>query len=295
VTHEEAFLEAILERPDDDAPRLIFADWLEDNGDPDRAEFIRVRIEVARRPPAPWNRAVKLIEDNWDRWVKPLTLLADDTALRHQPWLASRLRVSPSDLANKFPRGFIPTFTLRANTFLARAEPIFVLTALTRLRLDHPGDLGGELAACSGLRYIRELDFIDWSHSPLGAADMAALANSPYLGRLHTLRLPRNNLGDGGARALVRAGWIAGLASLDLTDNGLSLEGLRALTGCRRLGRLRALSLDRNGFDDEAVGLLLDAPWLDQLEFLSLRDAGVSPDEADVLLARAPRLRLSIS
>ena len=44
MTHEEAFLRDILEHPDDDGRRLIFADWLEDNGDPDRAEFIRVQI-----------------------------------------------------------------------------------------------------------------------------------------------------------------------------------------------------------------------------------------------------------
>jgi uncharacterized protein (TIGR02996 family) len=32
-----AFLEDIKEHPDDDTPRLVLADWLEDHGDPDRA------------------------------------------------------------------------------------------------------------------------------------------------------------------------------------------------------------------------------------------------------------------
>src|SRR5947209_2333045 len=44
----EAFLQAIIEAPEDDAPRLVYADWLEDNGDPHRAEFIRVQVELAR-------------------------------------------------------------------------------------------------------------------------------------------------------------------------------------------------------------------------------------------------------
>jgi uncharacterized protein (TIGR02996 family) len=44
------FLENILARPDDDAPRLIFADWLEEEGDSARAEFIRVQVERARLP-----------------------------------------------------------------------------------------------------------------------------------------------------------------------------------------------------------------------------------------------------
>src|SRR5688572_2032706 len=47
VTHDDAFLEDVAEHPDDDAPRLIYADWLEDHDDRDRAEFIRVQCERA--------------------------------------------------------------------------------------------------------------------------------------------------------------------------------------------------------------------------------------------------------
>src|SRR5262245_39367867 len=45
VTEHRAFLESILETPEDDVPRLIYADWLEDHGDHDRAEFIRLQIQ----------------------------------------------------------------------------------------------------------------------------------------------------------------------------------------------------------------------------------------------------------
>ena len=41
------FLQAILADPDDDTPRLIYADWLEEQGDP-RGEFIRVQCELAK-------------------------------------------------------------------------------------------------------------------------------------------------------------------------------------------------------------------------------------------------------
>src|SRR5687767_12335037 len=42
-----AFLRAICDRPDDDLPRLIYADWLEEHGQVERAEFIRVQVELA--------------------------------------------------------------------------------------------------------------------------------------------------------------------------------------------------------------------------------------------------------
>lgn len=50
-TMQEAFLESILAAPDDDGPRLIYADWLEETGiDPERAEFIRLQIFCANNP-----------------------------------------------------------------------------------------------------------------------------------------------------------------------------------------------------------------------------------------------------
>ena len=33
-------------RADDDAPRLIFSDWLEENGEPESAEFIRTQCAL---------------------------------------------------------------------------------------------------------------------------------------------------------------------------------------------------------------------------------------------------------
>ncbi len=38
----DALLQAVLERPGDDAPRLVYADWLDEHGESDRADFIRV-------------------------------------------------------------------------------------------------------------------------------------------------------------------------------------------------------------------------------------------------------------
>src|SRR4051794_36091905 len=46
---DDAFLAAILAEPDNDAPRLIYADWLDERGDP-RGEFIRVQCQLAQYP-----------------------------------------------------------------------------------------------------------------------------------------------------------------------------------------------------------------------------------------------------
>jgi uncharacterized protein (TIGR02996 family) len=48
MTERDAFLKAIRDSPDDDTPRLVFADWLTENGEESRAEFIRVQCELER-------------------------------------------------------------------------------------------------------------------------------------------------------------------------------------------------------------------------------------------------------
>jgi uncharacterized protein (TIGR02996 family) len=41
----------VIESPEDDGPRLVYADWLDEQGEHDRAEFIRLQIELARLTP----------------------------------------------------------------------------------------------------------------------------------------------------------------------------------------------------------------------------------------------------
>jgi uncharacterized protein (TIGR02996 family) len=44
---EHGFLDAIWESPDDDVPRLVYADWLEEQGNP-RGQFMRIQCALAR-------------------------------------------------------------------------------------------------------------------------------------------------------------------------------------------------------------------------------------------------------
>src|SRR5690242_12658735 len=48
MSDEKALLSAIWAHPHEDTPRLVYADWLQEHGQPERAEFIRVQIELAR-------------------------------------------------------------------------------------------------------------------------------------------------------------------------------------------------------------------------------------------------------
>ena len=78
MTTEEAFLQAVSEGPDDDAPRLVYADWLEEHGRPERADFIRTQVELARLPaegrrrPELERRELELLSTHEEEWLPPL-------------------------------------------------------------------------------------------------------------------------------------------------------------------------------------------------------------------------------
>lgn len=44
---ERALLAAIIAHPDEDTPRLVYADWLQEHDQPERAEYIRLSIQLA--------------------------------------------------------------------------------------------------------------------------------------------------------------------------------------------------------------------------------------------------------
>jgi uncharacterized protein (TIGR02996 family) len=98
MTDGDALLAAILANPDDDMPRLAYADWLEENGDEDRAEFIRLQCGHAGDDEAAEERAAELEDRNRGKW------LADYPNLRSLYW--------------EFRRGFVEILNSSAMYFL---------------------------------------------------------------------------------------------------------------------------------------------------------------------------------
>lgn len=63
MSDEPALLAAIRAHPYEDTPRVAYADWLDENDRPERAEFIRVQIEL-------------------DPWARPASAIASRTFLK---------------------------------------------------------------------------------------------------------------------------------------------------------------------------------------------------------------------
>ena len=111
MTEQAALLAAIRENPDDDTPRLVYADWLQENSDEVRAEFIRVECEQyratkQRRRAQLAGRAAKILKKHKKAWSGPL---------------AQRGVVESFETR----RGFVALLELSAAQFVRHAKAIF--------------------------------------------------------------------------------------------------------------------------------------------------------------------------
>jgi uncharacterized protein (TIGR02996 family) len=219
MTQADTFVQAILDDPDDDAPRLIYADWLDEHGDPARAEFIRVQIALARRRPGALiaelsARERELLAAHQNEWAAPVRDL-----------------VPCSDC--RFHRGFIEEIEVGIQKLLACADDLFQRVPLRRLNLMLTPRENWEkvyevrlLVECPALTRLVNLDL---SGNGIGSDGVQALAVSPYLTRLTTLNLSQCRIGDRGARALAESPLLSRLVDLDLSDNDIGPGGVRAL------------------------------------------------------------------
>ena len=118
MTDGDALLRAAAAAPDDDAPRLVYADWLDEHGDAARAEFIRVQVELAALPPGS-PRAAGL-------WEREQALLA-----RWRPLWTSDVDGWVNGAV--FRRGFIEEVRVSPHVMGARGEEILRRQPTVRL------------------------------------------------------------------------------------------------------------------------------------------------------------------
>jgi uncharacterized protein (TIGR02996 family) len=259
MPREEDFLEAIRAAPDDDGPRLVYADWLDERGDP-RGEFIRLQIALAGIPAddpgrTPLERQERrLLNANWGRWGGPLRALGVE-------------RFS-------FGRGFIEAVATNIDTLLRSGEELFRLAPVRTLRVSGGQDQLPVLTAhVPILGRVRRLDLSLWG---LTGEGLRMLVRSPNLERLEGLVLRNNHLGGHDLAAFAELG-SQSLTHLDLSINPVGDVGTEHLTTLPSLANLRELLLrgsDRFAFTDlihgPGVVALAVSPYLTRLRLLDL-------------------------
>lgn len=211
IAEAERFLEVIFEREDDDTPRLVYADWLAENGEDAHARLIRAQCEIARVKPFSdranelWieaGRAWRELQDQWWYEFQGLEVLDVNDFRRgfpREPWDVDdtffcrlsenwwprlpvrRVAVTVHSSGAEGTRRF-------AHLLLQKSIRHFVEFTLKWVEEEFADPREQQmLAECSHFASLERLDLKQCA----GFEDSFQwLLDSPYLGNLRVLRVP---------------------------------------------------------------------------------------------------------
>jgi uncharacterized protein (TIGR02996 family) len=271
----EQILAAVIASPDDDGPRLAYADWLDAHGQPDQARFIRLACELARagdaRPDVP-----------------ELTREADALHAAHREAWSSAIMPGAHDVL--FHRGFAYCASLMLPVALP-GEPGYLpdllyamdRAPLTQLRPDlfEPQGPDWETEA----RDPGECEFADRAHRLAAARRLAA---DPRVARLTALILDQQSWGEEAFRALLQGAHWHGLDTLVIHDGDCHLYAAEAIAAGPALKQLSVLVFEGDSdadLGDAGAAVLAATPQLATLRSLSLLTVDLGPAGAGALAA----------
>lgn len=226
MNDHDALLHAIGEHPEEDTPRLMYADWLEENDQPERADFVRNQVEMAHI--------------GLDDPARGPHVLKNAFYLNYfvPAWKAELPRLSKIEWSD-FNRGLMEEFEAASEEPLIKhAAIIFAVPGIHILRLKRLTD-APKLARLPQLARLRGLKMVS---ANVDQDALRTLLASPYLGKLTILDLHGNNADDTVISDIVD-GRFPDLAELWLGSNRIGNRGVMTLAGSPHLKNLRFLDL----------------------------------------------------
>lgn len=250
---EQSFLDEIVANPDDDVPRLIYADWLEEQGNP-RGEFIRVQCELAT--------------------LKKTQVRYRELRAREQELWASHglewVKGFPYSLRRcVFRRGFIEESAVALSYFVRNWSKIFRLTPLRHVTFTQVQNRVSLLEDCRGLEMLRSIRLKNCYPN----LDTTPLARSPHLKNIETII---GRWSDQGLIELSKSPVVGNLRTL-IPEGRYSVGVVEALADAPQL-KLRHLNFSY-GIPTAAVPVIARARFGQTLEEFVINGVDITDDE----------------
>jgi uncharacterized protein (TIGR02996 family) len=254
MTDYEALLHAVLARPEDDLPRLVLADWLEETGQPAntaRAAFIRAQIDSEALSPGSTRRtelgqyAAELQQRYGPEWNSALP-----------DWATWR------DTKVGYRRGFVEELSTTPRRLFRDGHELFAVAPVRRVRVRAPNYYTSDTT-----EMFRDQEyFARIAHLRLGPGLLGRAPLAP------TGPLTRDHGDPLDIHLLTHSRRLTGLRTLDVSDNGLSDDWVTCFTTrfprAAFAGSLAALDLSDNQLTDDAADALVSAERLDHVRLL---------------------------
>ncbi len=264
-----ALLDAVKDHPDDDTPRLVLADWLdEQDNELDAARAKNIRKDIAR-----------------ERGALPP---AANMELRVQATLFQRCLglLAAFPISGEFARG-LPHVTIDGPALLQPAfRPLFASEEFAFVQFVQLNNAGGPrmeaMAALPEFRHVAGLGV--YPFNPLGTGSAAKFFGSPNLTGLRQIAFRSVQPGAVGVQALAANPALARLRKLNLAHNKLVDKALAALAAGKHLSALEVLDLSDNNIGDAGAESLAASTAFPHLRELNLRECSRITDRGKQLL-----------
>jgi uncharacterized protein (TIGR02996 family) len=295
-TTADVLLDDIRHYPDDDTPRLVYADWIEEEGDPERANFIRAQCRLARCEPDDPVRAAltdqvkeALNRHGWD-WTEGAFLR----------WLQHPAGHCPIDQPHGVCEVFAEAGRLRQEEQTkgkkgAAARQRAWLKLESRLETLKWGGSFARLPFLSGCEFERGFIEHAWIEEVMFLIFAPAVRDLGMVRKLNLFYATDDlDAGDRIIRHLIATMERPRLRTLDLGTALLQMPPLRALAAWRgteeltELTSLLAVGDDMEG--DQVVRTLARSRWLRNLEVLEVDCEQVCTDAAVEEVLTSPYL-----
>jgi uncharacterized protein (TIGR02996 family) len=251
MSTEQALLAAVLAKPYDDLPRLIYADWLEESGHSAnlvRATFIRVQCELAR------------IDEDSHRW-KELKQIETQLWTKHRGIFRKTL---DNKLSNEpFHRGFVAPHRrmIVLDHLLNWSDEKLNRAPLWEFHVNfRPTTRIAEL--CHHER-LRRLGFIGlWT---MNDEQAVAISESPHAMNLRCIHCRHGVMTAAGIRVIAHSQHLPHLSELILDTHAVDLALATAIVDSPMASRLQRLRLENCDRVDERARRLLAATFMKRL------------------------------
>ncbi|MEO8553108.1 MAG: TIGR02996 domain-containing protein [Kofleriaceae bacterium] len=274
---EARFLATILANPDDKKARTIYADLLQDRGDP-RGELIA--LQCARADLADDDPRVAELDESiaalLKKHKKTWTAFGENKGAR---W--------------EYRRGFVEKLSINAKDLLANAAQIFAAEPLEELNVwkidESPSERGRSKLAPILELPLHRIKRLSLARCDLTEDDYAALARATTLGNVELLDLTNGGSVSSPVTPLAKATSLPKLRELRLTGAMIGDDQLAALARSSTL-RMSRLILQRNDLTAAGATSLATATWAPQLVHLDLSSNEMIQDEGLEALATSSHL-----
>jgi uncharacterized protein (TIGR02996 family) len=274
----EALYRAICAQPNEDTPRLMFADLVEEDGDTLRAQFIRTQIALANVPaydPA-WVNARQFETDAALGWAMAHTLPKVPSGYSWRQY--------------EFRRGFPWMIHVLSLNALAQSEELFSVAPIQALDVDL--SVRSDFGTFTDWPHLSRLHKLEFSDGWFGADEITQLVESPHAANLTEFDFEGEGIAPDGLTALAASALFTRLKGLELRSNAIpSALLVDSLSAATEPGLLSRLSLPYNRIDRDDAENLFRLPLMQGLQHLDVSDNDRLGPDGVTALAESGLLR----